>query len=292
MPKRPSNGVSGSASVDAGQPAPTTPLPEAAPVTVTAPGDGEVSKFQRFTTDTIHRSQIKNATYNPRQITEQAKKRLRDALNRVGLVQPIVWNRQSGNIVGGHQRIKQLDALEGGTDYRLTVAVLDVDEVREKELNVLLNNPEAQGDWDLKALKDLLDTDGLSLEHTGFGVADLMQMFGDAPMQDGAVQNELADQLSGVKGAYEKLANMSLNKDDSDFYCVVVFRSVDERTRFLEAMELPDNRYVNGDYLTDRLKLARAQLGAEEAEGTTEGNRGGEGGGVSQDKPVVAKKVG
>lgn len=258
----------------------------------TAPGDGEVSKFQRFTTDTIHRSQIKNATYNPRQITEQAKKRLRDALNRVGLVQPIVWNRQSGNIVGGHQRIKQLDALEGGTDYRLTVAVLDVDAVREKELNVLLNNPEAQGDWDLKALKDLLDTDGLALEHTGFGMADLMQMFGEAPMQDGAKQAELADQLSGVKGAYEKLANMSLNKDDSDFYCVVVFRSVDERTRFLEAMELPDNRYVNGDYLTDRLKLARTQPGVEETEGATEGNGGGKGRGVSQDKPVVAEKVG
>ena len=33
-------------------------------------------------------------------------------------------------------------------DYRIRVDVIDVDEKQEKELNILMNNPNAQGSWD------------------------------------------------------------------------------------------------------------------------------------------------
>src|SRR5579871_292198 len=128
MPKPQSNDANGS---------------ESSPTTA-----GAVSKFQNFTTETVHRSVLKNAPYNPRHITERGKAKLKETLKRVGLVQPLVWNRRSGNLVGGHQRLKQLDALEGKSDYSLTVAVVDVDDKRERELNVLLNNTDVGGEWE------------------------------------------------------------------------------------------------------------------------------------------------
>ena len=69
------------------------------------------SKYQNFTFATINRADIKNAEYNPRVMDKEAKKRLKKNLQENGLVSAITWNKRTGNIVGGHQRIEQLDAL-------------------------------------------------------------------------------------------------------------------------------------------------------------------------------------
>ncbi|MEN6636080.1 MAG: ParB N-terminal domain-containing protein, partial [Clostridiaceae bacterium] len=140
---------------------------------------GKKTRFEAFTTAEISRRDLKGAQYNPRRIDDKAKERLREGINRVGMVQPVVWNKRTGNIVGGHQRIEQLDALEGNDEYSLTVAVVDVDETREKELNILLNNPQAQGDWDLERLKKLLEDEEIDLKSTGFDPAEVFKLFGD-----------------------------------------------------------------------------------------------------------------
>jgi hypothetical protein len=222
-----------------------------------APAQGGVTKFEAWTPRQISREQITNAPYNPRQITDEAKGKLREAIRRVGLVQPIVWNSRTGNIVGGHQRISQIDALEGNRKYVLTVAAIDVDDVREKELNILLNNPETQGDWELDKLKQLLDTEGLDLGNAGFNLSDVMQMFGEAPHQDTTVQKELADQLKGVRESFEKLNEMTALKDDDNFYAVVVFKSHAERRAFTDRLGFADNRYVSGRSLMERIPEAK-----------------------------------
>jgi hypothetical protein len=84
----------------------------------------------------IHRSELVNAVYNPRKISDHEKSKLREVLKRHGLVAPITWNHRSKNIVGGHQRIGLLDDIAETSDYTLHVAVIDVDEAREKELNI------------------------------------------------------------------------------------------------------------------------------------------------------------
>ena len=99
------------------------------------------SKFQNFEMETINRRNIKNADYNPRYMGEKEKKKLRAALKENGLVSALTWNKRTGNLVGGHQRLEQLDALEKSDDYDLTVCVIDVDEKQEAKLNVQLNNP-------------------------------------------------------------------------------------------------------------------------------------------------------
>jgi len=89
-------------------------------------------------------SELVPAPYNPRTIDQHALDGLRHSVERFGLVEPIVWNRRTGNIVGGHQRLKVLQQL-GETETQ--VVVVDLDETEEKALNVALNNPAIAGDF-------------------------------------------------------------------------------------------------------------------------------------------------
>lgn len=89
-------------------------------------------------------SKLEGASYNPRRMSEGAMGGLRASLREFGLVQDVVVNRRSGRVVGGHQRLRVL--VEGGA-VRVPVKVVDLDEARERALNVALNNPEAQGEF-------------------------------------------------------------------------------------------------------------------------------------------------
>jgi ParB-like chromosome segregation protein Spo0J len=58
------------------------------------------------------------------------------SVEEFGYVEPIIWNERTGNIVGGHQRFKVLMQL-GYTEVQCVV--LDIDDAREKALNIALN---------------------------------------------------------------------------------------------------------------------------------------------------------
>jgi DNA modification methylase len=84
------------------------------------------------------------APYNPRAISPEALAGLRGSVERFGLVEPVVWNRRTGRVVGGHQRLKVLQQM-GVADTQ--VVVVDLDEIEEKALNVALNNPAIAGEF-------------------------------------------------------------------------------------------------------------------------------------------------
>lgn len=94
-----------------------------------------------------------------------------------------MWNRRTGNLVGGHQRLSLLDELEGTDDYRLTVSRIDVDDAQERALNVVLNNPEAQGNYDMDLLGQviggLLETAPSLVQDAGLDNSSLAMLFGD-----------------------------------------------------------------------------------------------------------------
>ena len=135
------------------------------------------SKFQKYTFETISREDIKNADYNPRIMDKEAKKRLKKNLKENGLVSAITWNRRTGNVVGGHQRLEQLDSLEKNKNYSLDVCVVDVDEREEAKLNVILNNTSLQGEYDLEGLALLTEEFDVSFEEMGFTKLDIDFMF-------------------------------------------------------------------------------------------------------------------
>ena len=81
-------------------------------------------------------------------------------------MEPVIWNRQTGNVVGGHQRLKVLMDL-GQTE--IDCVVVDLDLAREKALNIALNK--IQGDWDedkLAAIMADFDAEAFDVSLTGF----------------------------------------------------------------------------------------------------------------------------
>jgi DNA modification methylase len=104
--------------------------------------------------------------YNPRFMPSDEMVALRGSLRTWGVVQPVVANRRSGRVVGGHQRILAAEA-EGIES--LPVTFVDLDDVNEKLLNVALNK--ISGDWDEARLAGLLaelEQTGADMSLTGF----------------------------------------------------------------------------------------------------------------------------
>jgi hypothetical protein len=125
----------------------------------------------------IMRSEIVFADYNPRRISEDARKTLRKGLKTFGLVGGIVVNKRTNTgkymLVSGHQRLTEMDAIQGypGKDYPVRVEVVSLSDKEEKELNILLNNPGAMGEWDSDLLAKLIPT--IDPEIAGLTEADL-----------------------------------------------------------------------------------------------------------------------
>lgn len=208
------------------------------------------SKFQNYDTETIHRSQIKNAPYNPRIMDKAAQKRLRDNIRKHGLVSALTWNKRTGNLVGGHQR---LDALEKSDDYELTVCVVDVDEREEAALNVQLNNPSMQGDWDLDKLAQVSEDYDLSMtDDLGFTQNDVDFMFdGDerfSQLFDTPEANDTKDKIDKVKQARSESVEKLKEKNSIDWYAVVVFADEKDRDAFFKEISVPKyEQYITAE---------------------------------------------
>lgn len=208
------------------------------------------SQFEKYEIEEIHREALKNAPYNPRIISDRARKSLKKNLEKVGLLAPIIWNRRTGNIVSGHQRIAALDALEKSYDYLVKVAVVDLDEKTEKEQNMFMNNVEVMGDFEIEGLNDMLKNQGIDIEYTGFNESDLSDIFGDnlSDKQVEAAAN-LSNEMHKAMSAFEGAAKGSNDRNDTEFYLVAIFKNKEARTDFCNRHGLKDNRYCDGKEL-------------------------------------------
>ena len=111
------------------------------------------------------------APYNPRRMSEHDLEALRRSLRFFGTVEPIVVNRRSGHIVGGHQRVKAAQA--EGIDT-LPVVHVDLDDPTERQLNLALNR--INGEFDPERLSEVLSdlkSVGADLAMTGFTDAEI-----------------------------------------------------------------------------------------------------------------------
>lgn len=96
---------------------------------------------------------LKPADYNPRIISDRARQGLSNSIDSFGLVQPIIWNKQTGNVVGGHQRLYDIIA-KGATET--DVIEVDWPLAKEKSANIALNHTGISGTYDDDMLADLL----------------------------------------------------------------------------------------------------------------------------------------
>jgi ParB-like chromosome segregation protein Spo0J len=99
-----------------------------------------------------------------------------------------------------------LEAVREQLEYTVPVVCVDVDADRERVLNVALNNPTLQGDWDYDKLRSVLveiNTAHVDLELTGFDAAEIQTLTMDLrDDMDGGVPG--GDQNGGGGGAPRK----------------------------------------------------------------------------------------
>jgi ParB-like chromosome segregation protein Spo0J len=154
---------------------------------------------------------LQPAPYNPRQKLrpgQPAFQKLAASLRDFGLVEPLVWNETTGHIVGGHARLEILRTM-GVTE--VAVSVVRLTPAREKALNIVLNNREAQGRSDTGRLADLLtELEELpELDMTGFDRGDLASLRMEpaaAPVSEPAATGAVEVTLVMDTQTYEQLA--------------------------------------------------------------------------------------
>ncbi len=118
------------------------------------------------------------ADYNPRKDLKPGDpeyEKLKRSLEQFGYVEPVIWNKATGRVVGGHQRLKVLIDM-GITEVECVV--VDLPEDKEKALNIALNK--ISGDWDKDKLAVLIaDLQGTAFDVslTGFDAAEIDDLF-------------------------------------------------------------------------------------------------------------------
>lgn len=229
---------------------------------------------QKFEMAVMRRSEIKEAPYNPRIITEENRKKLKSKIKAVGLLQPLTVNKRTGNLVNGHQRLAIMDSLERGKDYELDVSVIDIDERAEKEMVVFFNNPSAQGEWNLDMLAEMNLEMGIDFDEMGFEQYDVDMLFdGDSRFAqlfpDEVEIAQTGEKLKAVKEARAESLGSMREKNSAEFYFVVVCKDGEQRAELLRAVGVPVfEQFVEGAYLLENLR--RGPLGVLKKEAPAE----------------------
>ena len=134
-------------------------------------------------------TELKPAPYNPRQSNSEQEKQLKSSLEKFGVVEPIIFNKQTGYIVGGHFRIRELKKL----GYKeIECVIVDLNEADEKELNIRLNANTGSWDWD--ELANNWDSELLSdwgLEIPGFEPKILEAEEDDFTAPEGGIETDI-----------------------------------------------------------------------------------------------------
>lgn len=242
----------------------------------------ELSKYITSESVELKRSAIHLAGYNPRKISDEAKKTLKRGIKKFGLVGGLVANKRTGmTLVSGHQRLSVMDELNKypENDYLIRVELIDVDEKQEKELNILTNNPNAQGSWDYDALRELVP----DIDWKDAGLTDIdLNLIGCDFLLQTEEENSLADALSDMMSPVtnqkeaekatkqlekaEKVAHMKEVKEqvrqaaqekanDMDAYLMLSFDTYEAKAAFCERFGYDaDMKFIKGEVFQDQIE--------------------------------------
>lgn len=163
---------------------------------------------------------LKGADYNPRKELKPGDKeyeKLKRSIETFGYVDPIIWNKRTNTVVGGHQRISVLRDL-GYTSVE--VVEVDISLEEEKALNIALNK--VSGEWDAEKLEDLLRDlsldDNIDVELTGFDLDELETLFNGSIEEIEDTLEDVEEEDYGPKGSKRKAMNEEENIVDEDTF--------------------------------------------------------------------------
>ncbi len=140
-------------------------------------------------------SDLKPAPYNPRTISAEALSALQTSLGEFGDLSGVTWNKATGHLVAGHQRLEALKKKHGNklaikdgaivtpAGETFPVRVVDWPEAKEKAANLAANSPFLAGSFDsgglAAVLADLNVADGLGSLVGDLRLAELLPSAGD-----------------------------------------------------------------------------------------------------------------
>lgn len=190
-------------------------------------------------------SEVNPAEYNPRVDLRKGDveyEKLKHSIEEFGVVQLLVWNKRTGNLVGGHQTYKVLKDLGRETAQ---FAVIDIPIEKEKILNIGLNK--ISGDWDKEKLYELLqDMNYSEIDLAGFEKLEIEEMEFEKEKDDDIPLQEEKE----VKG-------MEIKSFEHHDYVVLVFK--DQRD-WLHAMNLFDIEKVDGSLSRSNKKIGLGRV--------------------------------
>ncbi len=166
------------------------------------------------------------AEYNPRQLTTEQHQNLKDSIQRFGIVDPIIVNKNKSReniIVGGHQRVRVAKSMN---ITEVPVLEIDLSYEKEKELNVRLNKN--TGEWDFDTLANNFEIE--SLKEWGFLDTDLDGFFDNDPFDEMLSGSD----LSPPKIGFEIVVNAKNTKERDDLENYLEENNIEFETKVLK----------------------------------------------------------
>lgn len=291
---------------------------ESAKASVASATTSRLTRFQKFATVRMARSEISGCPFNPRKISPYNRRKLRDNLSKMGLLNALVFNKRTGHLLSGHQRLSILDDLEGNDRYAMDVDVVDVSEAEEKNMVVFFNNAmQTQGEYDWQAFDAALKSGEVDIEGCGFTIDGLSMIYDETGLDawfipgaenemsavddldeaidesieaEEAVEEErnTAEEIAGFRArraAYEQEAS---EENSAHFSVSIIFPNEAHKASWLELCSLsPRLRYLDAkDFLlVPRVEWDQVVQGAAKFESatSTEYNEDGTGPGEAGD---------
>ncbi|MDN3191028.1 site-specific DNA-methyltransferase [Enterococcus faecalis] len=168
-------------------------------------------------------SELRPAEYNPRVELKSGMEeyeKLKQSILEFGFVDPPIFNKRTGNLVGGHQRVTV--AKELGLFDEIEVSVVDLPLEKEKALNIALNK--ISGQWDEDKLALLLnELDENELNISGFTDKEIQEVIDQYDMRldleteaiDDGFEFELPEKPKAALGDIYQLGRHRLMCGDS-----------------------------------------------------------------------------
>ena len=159
-------------------------------------------------------NKLKPATYNPRQISTKQYKDLEESIDKFGLVDPIIVNKDM-TIIGGHQRYKiwvEKAKQSSIDDITIPCVVLELNKEQERELNIRLNK--SGGEFDLDILANEFEIE--ELKDWGFKEIELGLNIDKIDIEEESKDDDYVitvteDDISKANALYKELKDRGLN---------------------------------------------------------------------------------
>ena len=158
---------------------------------------------------------VNRAPYNPRIDLKPGMpeyEKLKKSIEEFGHVLPMVFNKRSGNLVGGHQT---MTVLEADNITKAQMSIVDLNDANEKALNIALNK--IGGSWEDGKLSELLGElsalPDFDIELTGFDIDESAAFIQKREQHDAIYKTGSCHRGSNIDFITDEVAALTADDD-------------------------------------------------------------------------------